>query len=116
MQYLDHLDNAADETTLRTSLEEILLNDDAFKRILDSLYELDPEAIIGGGAVRNAVWDVLHGRPVKVAQRDIDVQFFDKTASGPQREENLQHRLEELFPSCKWDVKNHATMHDWYEP
>ncbi|MBB4845662.1 hypothetical protein HNP55_004214 [Paucibacter oligotrophus] len=52
---------------------------------------------IGAGALRNLVWDALHGRstaaPCAQGLSDVDVAFFDASDLSPQREAALRARL-----------------------
>lgn len=71
-----------------------------------------PDGWIGAGFVRNAVWDVLHGRaPDPRRQGDIDVVFFDPDDTREVRDGGLEQRLRHLDPTMAWSVKNQARMH-----
>ncbi|WP_317202003.1 nucleotidyltransferase family protein [Janthinobacterium sp.] len=70
---------------------------------------------IGAGAVRNLVWDALHGHQLPSALADIDVAYFDTAALGPEREAALQERLAQILPGQPWEVCNQAAVHLWFE-
>lgn len=71
---------------------------------------------IGAGAVRNLVWDHLHGRAQQPsAHSDIDAVFFDDTDLSSARDVELQARLATLAPSLPWEVTNQAGVHLWFE-
>jgi len=71
-----------------------------------------PDGWIGAGFIRNAVWDVLHGRAIDVSRLDdVDVIFFDRNDTRRERESDLEHRLREAAPGTNWSVKNQARMH-----
>src|SRR5690349_2739285 len=71
-----------------------------------------PDGWIGAGFIRNAVWDVLHGRPIDISHlNDVDVIFFDPDAAGRERESELECRLRAIAPGTLWSVKNQARMH-----
>ncbi|RDI57263.1 nucleotidyltransferase family protein [Microvirga subterranea] len=71
-----------------------------------------PDGWIGAGFVRNAVWDVLHGRtPDPYRLDDIDVVYFDLTDVRADRDRELESRLRNLDPQVPWSVKNQARMH-----
>lgn len=70
---------------------------------------------IGAGAVRNLVWDVLHGAPSVVAPADIDVAYFDASCLDSERDKQLQEELNRLVPALPWEVTNQATVHLWFE-
>jgi hypothetical protein len=70
---------------------------------------------IGAGAVRNLVWDHLHGHAQPSALADVDVAFFDPTPPSPDHDARLQSRLQALLPGCPWEVTNQALVHTWFE-
>ncbi|MGE8494128.1 MULTISPECIES: nucleotidyltransferase family protein [Comamonas] len=69
---------------------------------------------IGAGAVRSLVWDSLHGykRPSDLA--DVDVVYFDDSASAKGQDAELELRLASIIPSVRWEVTNQATVHHWF--
>lgn len=69
---------------------------------------------IGEGAVRNLVWDHLHGYESPSALADVDVAYFD-TSAEPGRDGKLQEILHALQPSTPWEVTNQAFVHTWFE-
>jgi len=70
-----------------------------------------PDAWIGAGFVRNAVWDHLHGRAMTALQGDVDVLWFDPARSDPAEDLRLEARLQAQAPEVLWSVKNQARMH-----
>ena len=70
---------------------------------------------IGAGAVRNLVWDALHGHAVPSPLADVDVAYFDAGDLGAGAEQALQRRLEALAPGLPWEVTNQARVHLWFE-
>ncbi|MCB8822383.1 nucleotidyltransferase family protein [Microvirga rosea] len=71
-----------------------------------------PDAWIGAGFVRNAVWDALHERAFALASlEDVDVVFFDPANPRAERDHTLQENLGRLHPGPVWQVKNQARMH-----
>jgi hypothetical protein len=72
-----------------------------------------PDWLISAGAIRDAVWDALHGRAPAVP-RDIDVGFFDPDDLTPAREERVAAALRDRAPHLPWDAKNQAAVHLWY--
>ncbi len=70
-----------------------------------------PDAWIGAGFPRGAVWDRLHGYAARTPLDDIDVIYFDPEARGPAAEAALERRLGEDLPGLPWSVKNQARMH-----
>jgi hypothetical protein len=72
-----------------------------------------PDWLIGAGAIRDAVWDVLHDR-APAAPRDIDVGYFDPDDLTPARDAAVAAQLRERGPELPWDAKNQAAVHLWY--
>jgi hypothetical protein len=70
---------------------------------------------IGAGCVRNLVWDALHELPTPSPLSDVDVAYFDVTVLAPERDAELQARLEEAVPCVPWEVTNQAAVHQWFE-
>ena len=70
---------------------------------------------IGAGAVRNAVWDHLHGFSERTTLQDVDVVFFDSDDLSRQTEQRLQGKLAQALADVCWDVTNQAAVHLWYE-
>ena len=69
---------------------------------------------IGAGAVRNLVWDHLHGYDEPSELADVDVAYFDAGAE-PGQDQELQEVLKALQPNIPWEVTNQAFVHRWFE-
>ena len=70
---------------------------------------------VGAGAVRNLVWDALHGHSTPSTLADVDVAWFDADDLAPERDAALQARLREAAPDTPWEVTNQAGVHLWFE-
>lgn len=70
---------------------------------------------IGAGAVRNLVWDALHGHAQPSALADIDLAFFDAADLTQARDMALQAALNRAAPGLPWEVTNQAGVHLWFE-
>lgn len=68
---------------------------------------------ISAGAVRNLVWDHLHGHDERTLPSDIDLLFFDRENTAPEYEKELEDRLTELVPTVRWEAVNQATVHSY---
>ncbi|MCW5729586.1 MAG: nucleotidyltransferase family protein [Alphaproteobacteria bacterium] len=94
-----------------TRLERLLRDDASFMRALAALASLElPDAWIAAGAIRNLVWDRLHGFPHDPRAQDTDVVYFD-AARGSADEARLEAQLAALCPHRRWSVRNQARMH-----
>jgi uncharacterized protein len=70
---------------------------------------------IGAGAVRNLVWDELHGVHTPSFLADVDVAFFDAEDISAERDAALQAALVRARPDMPWEVTNQAGVHTWFE-
>jgi hypothetical protein len=70
---------------------------------------------IGAGAVRNLVWDHLHGYTQPSRLPDLDVAHFDPRNLSPEADRALQSALEAMVPNLPWEVTNQAGVHLWFE-
>ena len=73
-----------------------------------------PDWFIAAGAVRDVVWDDLHGRDLTAVARDIDLAVFDPLDLSEARERAIGCQLRSRAPDLPWDVKNQAAVHLWY--
>lgn len=79
-------------------------------RLLETVRDTGPAgAYVAAGTIRNAVWDMLHGRAVDPPTSDVDVIYFD-LAFG---EVDWVTRLSAASPRFTWDVANQAQVHEW---
>ena len=100
---------------LEHSLRRIIKNTPWFMRALRAVRSVAPlEACIGSGAVRNAVWDALHGYSKPSFLADVDVPYFDPDDLSETSEKRYEKWLVELEPEFTWDVKNQAAVHLWF--
>jgi len=70
---------------------------------------------IGAGAVRNLVWDALHGYDAPSTLADIDVAYFGADDIAPDRDAQIEQRLRDAAPDLPWEVTNQAGVHLWFE-
>jgi len=74
-----------------------------------------PDAWIGAGFLRNAVWDALHDRPWSAGDQDesgdVDLIYFDPQCLDPASEKAHEAALRHAAPDISWSVKNQARMH-----
>jgi uncharacterized protein len=70
---------------------------------------------IGAGALRNLVWDRLHGHATPSQVRDVDFAYFDASDLSSDSERALQTRLQRECPGEPWEVTNQAAVHLWFE-
>ena len=103
------------DAELEQSLRRIIIHTPWFMRALCAVRSVaPPEACIGSGAIRNAVWDVLHGYLEPSFLADVDVAYFDPNDLSEVTEKRFEKRLKALEPDLIWDVKNQAAVHLWF--
>ncbi|WP_423395251.1 nucleotidyltransferase family protein [Burkholderia sp. LMG 21824] len=70
---------------------------------------------IGAGAIRNLVWDSLHGYAAPTRSADVDVAYFDPSDLSPTRDAEIRRGLTAQRPDIPWEVTNQAAVHLWFE-
>jgi len=106
----------AEPEPLRGRLIELALGTPWFLAALRAVRALELDNwCIGAGAVRNLVWDALHGYAAPSPLADVDVAYFDSTDLSAERDAGLQRRLTDLLPGVPWEVTNQAAVHLWFE-
>ena len=102
-------------TDLPGRLESLVRSTPWLLEALRAARDVDPpDWLVGGGVLRDLVWDRLHGQSRPAPPRDVDLAFFDPPrldrARGAEGEQALAARL----PGVPWDAKNQAAVHTWY--
>jgi hypothetical protein len=70
-------------------LRQLFRANDWFMTILQTARACDPpDWFVGGGVIRNIVWDHLHGYTQPTPLNDVDVAFFDPNDLSPEREQD----------------------------
>lgn len=94
-----------------SDLVAFLRADKAFFEIVTIVAALDlPDWAVGAGAIRNRVWDHLHGFPT-ARDADVDVLYFDASDVSTASEDKIAGRLHRASPAIPWSVRNQARMH-----
>jgi hypothetical protein len=105
-----------EEHEYQRKLCQIIRASDWFMQVLVAVRDCDPpDWFVGAGALRNLVWDRLHGYSAPTPIADIDVAFFDPTDLTPERDWALQEQLRSRLPGVPWEATNQAAVHLWYE-
>jgi hypothetical protein len=101
---------AALELELRQRLERIIRGTPWLFESLETVRSLGlPDWYLAAGAIRNTVWDALHGSTNSQPQNDLDVIYFDPV----NLENDAEHRLRAALPEYAWEVTNQASVHHW---
>lgn len=97
-------------------LARIVRGDARFMRMLGLVRDLRvPDACIGAGAVRNLVWDHMHGLAGPRPGSDVDVAWFEPGDLSRERDRILQRTLSAAAPDIPWEITNQAAVHLWFE-
>jgi hypothetical protein len=70
---------------------------------------------VGGGVLRDLVWNGLHGDFDPARVKDVDLAFYDPLDLSHAREVELERALAAHLPGVTWDAKNQAAVHLWYQ-
>lgn len=92
-------------------VSSIVLGSREIVEVLLALRDTDEALYLGGGMIRNAVWDYLHGYLSPTMVDDVDIIHFDPERVEKRHDVIIQTRLEAKAPNAKWSVKNQARMH-----
>lgn len=70
-----------------------------------------PDAAVGAGFVRSAIWDAAHGFLRATPLSDVDVLFFDAANRSRSHEVQIELALRRRLPGVPFSVRNQARMH-----
>ncbi|WP_421950393.1 nucleotidyltransferase family protein [Pelagibacterium sp.] len=75
-----------------------------------------PQALVGGGAVYQTVWNALTGRPTWYGVKDIDVIYFDDADLSYEAEDAVIKRVGGLLLGAPVpvEIRNQARVHLWF--
>lgn len=102
----------------RDALRDVVLSEPTLMRVLRSLQDVAlPEGLLVAGAIYNAVWNVLTGRPALADVSDIDVFYFDDRDLSYEAEDQVIRHFARLFEDLPLPVqiRNQARVHLWFE-
>jgi hypothetical protein len=89
----------------------IILGSRANLNALQTLRDEGKDLYLGGGLVRNAVWDYLHGYTSPTAADDVDVVYFNSFDTEKRHDQAIEAKLAKRIQNVRWSVKNQARMH-----
>ncbi len=89
----------------------LIENNSTVQRILNVLKNQNEELYLGGGIIRNMVWDDLHQYREMTPIDDVDVIYFDHQHKTKEDDIAIEEKLKKSMPNLKWSVKNQARMH-----
>jgi len=74
-----------------------------------------PDWWVGAGVLRDLVWGERDGGFDPGSVKDVDLAFFDAHDLSRDRDDEVEAALRARLPSVRWDAKNQAAVHTWYE-
>ncbi len=97
---------------LQHQLKALVLQDPWLMQVLQAAASVQQRPwCVAAGAVRNLVWDTLHGHAERTLPGDVDFLFHDTVHLSAEYEQALQARLARALPTVQWDAVNQATIH-----
>jgi uncharacterized protein len=106
---------SAHSAELHSRLTALIRSSTVLMRALRAARTVNPpDWLIGGGVIRDRVWDHLHGYSKPACTKDVDLAFFDPRSLDGDRERAVQREVTALAPDISWDVTNQAAAHLWY--
>lgn len=100
-----------DSANQQRVINSVIHQSELLVTILHAIRDVDPNLYLGGGLVRNAVWDYLHGYKKPTPVDDVDIVYFDQLRDRKEQDVALEAELRRRIPNLKWSVKNQARMH-----
>ncbi|GGA58056.1 nucleotidyltransferase family protein [Pelagibacterium lentulum] len=101
----------------RQALETIIRKHSLLINVLTILREVAlPDHLIGSGAIYNAVWSYLTGKPLLTGTKDIDVIYFDASDISYDAEDKIIRLLADRFAGLPVpvEIRNQARVHLWF--
>jgi hypothetical protein len=115
IECMDDASRLASEGGPASRLRDVLLQAPHVLDALRAARTVDPpDWLVCAGAIRDVVWDAIHGRPLTTAPRDIDLAFLDPSDLTSERDQAVEEALRERAPHLPWQAKNQAAVHLWY--
>lgn len=91
-------------------LLELIESSGLIVRILEAARTVNGDLWLGGGAIRNYVWDTLTGRVTPLD--DFDIVYFDEKNLNKEQDLAAESKLADILPKgIRISVKNQARMH-----
>jgi len=100
-----------DKSKQMQTLKTLILRSASTMQILQVLRQTGSDFYLGGGLIRNLVWDYLHGFKNPTPVDDIDVIYFNSLSSTKEHDQQIENSLRGHIQNLTWSVKNQARMH-----
>lgn len=97
-------------------LEEILLQNETLKKVLETLEETSlSNYYVGAGAINQTIFNYYHDYPLDYGIKDFDIVYFDSDTSYDAEDKvikEVKNKLDDI--KIDFDIKNQARVHLWY--
>ncbi|RYF49194.1 MAG: nucleotidyltransferase family protein [Cytophagaceae bacterium] len=100
-----------DEAARIRAIKSLIHKSEDAMRVLTALQATDSRLFLGGGLVRNLVWDHLHAFKNPTPVDDVDVMYFDQLSVTKEHDRVIEASLHNRVRNLLWSVKNQARMH-----
>jgi hypothetical protein len=101
-----------DASVQRRTVQTLVKQSPILLQVLETLRKVDEGLFVGGGVIRNVVWDYLHEYSAATPIDDVDVIYFDPKERTKEHDAAFEAKLRNSIPNLKWSVKNQARMHE----
>ncbi len=104
--------------SLPPDIQKAVRANPAVARVLDNWAAIDlPDSWLVAGSVVQSYWNAAHGLPPHHGIDDVDVVYFDPDDLSEEAEAEHASRISAMFDGAgvRFDVKNQARVHLWYE-
>lgn len=96
-------------------IQALLLADPEVRSVIQAAIDLDvPSWAVGGGVVRNVVWDFIFQSQGHTHHNDIDLVYYD-TDLSESTELQFEESIHQRCGNTRAQVRNQARVHLWYE-
>ena len=89
----------------------LIENNNSVHSILSILRDENKNLYLGGGIIRNIIWDFLHGFTDPTPIDDVDVIYYDAQNTDKAFDIKIEENLKSIKPNTLWSVKNQGRMH-----
>lgn len=89
----------------------LIENNHAIHNILTILRDENQNLYLGGGLIRNMIWDFLHNYNDPTPIDDVDIIYYDSKNIDKAFDKKIEENLSSKKPNALWSVKNQCRMH-----
>lgn len=92
-------------------ISRLVESDQWMMDVLRAAEKMDlPDWWIGGGFLRNKVWNAIEGNELS-SDTDVDLSYFDAKNVIPETDWSYDEQAALEYPFAQWQIRNQARMH-----